>query len=466
MLNVQSNSRYFYLIISLFFKIVINIFLVFYIAKNVSVSDFGSFSLAFLIYSLCVLLVDYGFNLKGLVLNKNNKETVNHEISSMISAKIILVILMCLVLFLFLRISNYNSETDLNILILCFASIPNSFGLFFLNKFKIINRYDKESVGFILQGFVLFLSVAMFNYYGKDEVIWYIYSILLSKLMFFAYGLFSYIRNDYFEFKIAGINMAIESIRYSFPFAMHLILGALIIYIDTLVLSSLSDLNNVAIYQSGMRIIMASLLISVIISDAFIPLISNSFSSSKTVKNSMMSLFEFILLFLFLVVITLFFFKKTIIILLYSLDYIELEKYIIYIIGIISLRYIGVVPGILLTSFGKQNIRANAVIISVLFSVVLNYIFIPRFNIEGAFLSSFISHLILNMIYMYYALKIVSLIKLEQYKLLFLLILICFGLQYFVFSDSINFLIITVILNIIIIIGYVLYRNIHKKLSI
>ena len=108
MLSVQSNSRYFYLIISLFFKIVINIFLVFYIAKNVSVADFGSFSLAFLIYSLCVLLIDYGFNLKGLVLNKNNKETVNHEISSMISAKIILVILMCLVLFLFLRISNYN----------------------------------------------------------------------------------------------------------------------------------------------------------------------------------------------------------------------------------------------------------------------------------------------------------------------------------------------------------------------
>jgi O-antigen/teichoic acid export membrane protein len=466
MLNVQSNSRYFYLIISLFFKIVINIFLVFYIAKNVSVSDFGSFSLAFLIYSLCVLLVDYGFNLKGLVLNKNNKETVNHEISSMISAKIILVILMCLVLFLFLRISNYNSATDLNILILCLASIPNSFGLFFLNKFKIINRYDKESVGFILQGFVLLLSVAMFNYYGKDEVIWYIYSILLSKLIFFAYGLFSYIRNDYFEFKIAGINMAIESIRYSFPFAMHLILGALMIYIDTLVLSSLTDLNNVAIYQSGMRIIMASLLISVIISDAFIPLISNSFSSSKTVKNSMMSLFEFVLLFLFLVVITLFFFKKTIILLLYSLDYIELEKYIIYIIGIISLRYIGVVPGILLTSFGKQNIRANAVIISVLFSVVLNYIFIPRFNIEGAFLSSFLSHLILNIIYMYYALKIVSLIKVERYKLLFLLILICFGLQYFVFSDSINYLIITVILNIIIIIGYVLYRNIHKKLSI
>ena len=265
---------------------------------------------------------------------------------------------------------------------------------------------------------------------------------------------------------MAGINMAIESIRYSFPFAMHLILGALMIYIDTLVLSSLTDLNNVAIYQSGMRIIMASLLISVIISDAFIPLISNSFSSSKTVKNSMMSLFEFVLLFLFLVVITLFFFKKTIILLLYSLDYIELEKYIIYIIGIISLRYIGVVPGVLLTSFGKQNIRANAVIISVLFSVVLNYIFIPRFNIEGAFLSSFLSHLVLNIIYMYYALKIVSLIKLEQYKLLFLLILICFGLQYFVFSDSINYLIITVILNIIIIIGYVLYRNIHKKLSI
>jgi hypothetical protein len=208
-----------------------------------------------------------------------------------------------------------------------------------------------------------------------------------------------------------GLNVAFKSIRYSFPFATHLILGALIIYIDTIVLSSLSNLSDVALYQSGMRIIMASLLVSVIISDAFIPIMSNLNNDTHKAQNIMLNLFELILVFLILLVITLFYFKNTIILLLYSLDYIELERYFIYIIGIITLRYIGIVPGILLTSSGKQNIRAKAVIFSVVCSVILNYLFIPLFNIEGAFLSSFFAHLILNIIYLYYGLKVINFIK-------------------------------------------------------
>ena len=459
------DSRYFYLSITLLFKIGINILLIFYVAKNVSVTDFGAFSLAFLIYSLCVLFIDYGFNLKGLILNKIEVDKVNYEISSMILAKILLVLVLTVIMVFFFSQSNYNVDTNSYILILSLAAIPNSFGLFFLNKFKIINKYDKEAKGFFLQGFVLLLSVVIFTYFKKTGVLCFVFSILLSKIVFFIYGLFSYLNSDYFTFKMTGLNVAVKSIRYSFPFATHLILGALIIYIDTIVLSSLSNLSDVALYQSGMRIIMASLLVSVILSDAFIPIMSNLNNNTQKAQKIMLNLFELVLVFLILLVITLFYFKNTIILLLYSLDYVELERYFLYIIGIITLRYIGIVPGILLTSSGKQNIRAKAVIFSVVCSVILNYLFIPLFNIEGAFLSSFFAHLILNIIYLYYALKVVNFINFKYYNVLFMIFVFSFGLQYFLFSDSINFFITTIILNIVILIGYVFFIDIHKIFS-
>ena len=88
------DKKYFFLSTSLFFKLLINVFVIFYIAKMVSISDFGSFSLAFIIASITTLCLDYGFNLKGLVLTNKKKEEINDELSSMIFTLIEIVVVL------------------------------------------------------------------------------------------------------------------------------------------------------------------------------------------------------------------------------------------------------------------------------------------------------------------------------------------------------------------------------------
>jgi O-antigen/teichoic acid export membrane protein len=267
------------------------------------------------------------------------------------------------------------------------------------------------------------------------------------------YGFLAF-RKRFFKSFSFNFQKAIVAIKTATPYGIHLILGASIIYIDTFILSILSTLENVGLYQAGMRIIMASMLIAVIISDAFIPEISKMFESKSIVSKKLSKLFEFILLFSGLTLITIFFYKKTIILLLFSKEYLVLETSIVPILLIILLRYIGIVPGIILTSYGKQIIRARAVVISIIFSIILNFILIPIYGMKGAFLASLVAHIVLNIIYVFFAHKTIIFTKNISIFLLIIIFSINSFLQLVFFSDSRMFLAITIILNALLTGGY------------
>jgi O-antigen/teichoic acid export membrane protein len=419
----------------------------------VSVTDFGSFSLAFIVSSLATLCLDYGFNLKGLVLTSKTQEEVNEELSSMIFAKLIITAIAVVALIIFFFFSTYDVNTSKVIIVLAVAAIPTSFGNFYLNNFKIINRFDKEATGYTIQGVILLSLLAINHFFGRKDILIYAYIILIAKSIYMLFGLFVF-RKDFFKSFNFNFSKALIAIKTATPYGVHLVLGASIIYIDTLILSVISNFENVGFYQAGMRIIMASMLIAVIISDAFIPEISKIFQEKSVVSKKLSSLFEFILLFSGLTIITIFFYKKTIILLLFSEEYLVLESSIIIIISIIFLRYIGIVPGIILTSYGKQIIRARAVVVSIVFSIVLNFIFIPLYGIWGAFLASLLAHIVLNIIYVFFAARTIAFTKKIAFMILIGIFLINFSLQVVLFSDTMLFLVITILLNIILIGAY------------
>lgn len=447
------DKKYLFLSISLFFKLLINVFVIFYIAKKVSLADFGSFSLAFIIASITTLCLDYGFNLKGLVLSSKSKEAINEELSSMIFSKLIIAVAVVLGFIAFFYLSKYNYKTNNVIAILALSAIPTSFGNFYLNNFKIINRFDKEAIGYIIQGSTLLIFLLINHFYGENNIVYYAFILLIARSLYMVFG-FIVFRNNFFKSMPFNLTKVLKSIKTATPYGVHLILGASIIYIDTFILSILSNLENVGLYQAGMRMIMASMLIAVIISDAFIPDISKAFNNKPLVTKKLSKLFEFILLFSGLTLITLFFYQKTIIILLFSEEYLMLQSSVGLILTIILLRYIGIVPGIILTSYGKQIVRAKAVVISIVFSITFNFILIPIYGIKGAFIASVIAHVILNLIYVYFASKTINFTKKIAIVLLIKIFLINYTFQLLLFSDSNIFLVITIILNLLLIGGY------------
>ena len=105
--------------------------------------------------------MDYGFNLKGLILTSKTREEVNEELSSMVFSKLILTGLFGVIFAIFFLLNTYESSTKVVILILVLSAVPLSFGNFYLNNFKIINRFDKEAIGYIIQGSSLLLYLVI-----------------------------------------------------------------------------------------------------------------------------------------------------------------------------------------------------------------------------------------------------------------------------------------------------------------
>ena len=133
---MKLEKKYFNLTTSLVFKVFLNIFIVFYVAKKVSVSDFGSFTIAFIFSAIAILFLDYGFNLRSLILSGSEDRNVVEELWSMLYSKVFLVLLIIPAAAIFYVITPYDVITNELIFILVVSSIPNSFGNYFLNVTK------------------------------------------------------------------------------------------------------------------------------------------------------------------------------------------------------------------------------------------------------------------------------------------------------------------------------------------
>lgn len=456
------NSKYLYLTTSLFCKIGINLFVVFYLAKKLTLIDFGSFSLAFVFSALFISLFDYGFNLKSLVLAGKDFKEINRELSLMISSKILVTLLFSIIFVLFLYNSGYDIRTSKTVLILVGSSIPISFGNFFLNSFKIFRDFKKEAIGFVLQTLLISIFIILNTFFGKNDIIIYASIIAFARTVYFIYALVTF-KSKFLPTLNFRPKKIIKTLKNTTPYAIHLILSSSIIYIDTFILSFLSDLNNVGLYQAGMRVVIAGMLIAVILNDAFIPEISSLSNQKKIVTQKMSKLFEFVLFFGLLTSIFILFYKNTIITLLFSEDFLVLNTFIYYIISILFLRYIGIVPGIVLTSFNKQKIRANALVIAVIASVFLNWFLIPIFGIEGAFISSLCAHIILNIIYICKSYTIIQYIKKNKnYFSILVTTLLNLGILKFFLKDNLLNLVFSVLLNLVLLALYTKQSGIYK----
>jgi len=438
-------QKFYYLSLTLFFKTIINFLFIFYVAKVVSVSDFGSFTFSFVIMTIWTLFIDYGYNLHSLVLNYKNKESINDVISSMISGKIFISILLLGTLSLLM--TSLYSGYKMVVLILSISAIPNSFGNYFYSLFKAKNQYKYESIGYILQGTILLFLLSINHYFGSVDIITFSYIVLFTKIIYFIYSFIKFKVEFHINFSLS-INKAIKSYKGSYSFGVHLILGTLILYIETLYLTYFTDMDTVGYYQSGLRLIMAASLFGVIITDGFVPEIFKTHSNINYVTNKMKNLFEFLSVFYFLLLLTLGFYFDTIISILFDEKFEFIAEYSTYIMLIILFRSIAIVPGVILTSTGLQKIRAKTVIYSIVLSVILNFILIPKLGLEGAFISFLITNILIALMYVYYSAKKIKFISIP---INFIIILIVYlFLQYSFSIDNKMFFLITIIINLLI----------------
>tara|TARA_B100000787_G_C16197101_1_gene301746 strand:- start:4097 stop:5530 length:1434 start_codon:yes stop_codon:yes gene_type:complete len=450
-------NKFYYLFITLFFKTVINFFLLFYIAKVVNVAEFGSFTLSFVAMTLGILLIDYGYNLHSLVLNFADKFELSNSISAAISGKIFISLALIFLAIPILYHITLDEITKKVLLVLVISAIPSSFGNYYFSLFKAKNNYYVETIGFFLQGILLITLLSINHFYGNINIIALAIIVFLTKTIYFIYAFFKFKNEFKFKFKLS-FKKALQSYVSSYSYGIHLVFGTLILYVETLFLSYFSDLETVGYYQSALRLIMAASLFGAIITDGYVPEISKNKDRKKFITEKMLNLFAFLTVFYFLLLLTLGFYFETIINILFSSKFELVENYAAYILLIILFRAIGIVPGVILTSLGLQKKRAKAVLYSCLLSIILNITLIPFYGLEGAFISFLFTNVFLNIIYFFHAFKEINFIKIRLYYVMYLLLIYSI-VQLFFAKDNAFCLSISILCNL----GILLFTQIKIK---
>ncbi|KAG1650676.1 putative low-salt glycan biosynthesis flippase Agl15 [Nymphon striatum] len=184
--------------------------------------------------------------------------------------------------------------------------------------------------------------------------------------------------------------------------------------IDTQIISLYLGATDVALYQSVFRIILILLVFSDIVSNVLLPYLSYKYHQKENISELVSKIFLYMLIIgcsLFLAFTS---FKISILELLYTPEYVQAAVLVLPFSIVVILRTSSALLGNILTISNRQVYRVLTVGVSLVVSIVLNLICIPKYGILSAAWVSVVVHVVLFGMYYFYSQKEIPSIKLAS----------------------------------------------------
>jgi O-antigen/teichoic acid export membrane protein len=388
---------------------IINYFIRRILALNLTQADYGFFYSAIAFINIPLVFIDIGLGYSLTILiskytTSYSSKKINCFFSLVLLIKSILGIIFCILL---VTISTYLSKEFFHypignyvFILLCFLCITSSLSGIInatLNGYK---NFFYANLFINLQSFIILLVTYLFI--NKYQTIAPAIGMLLGNLLAFIAG-YIYLNFKYktkITLKPAGLKYAWhETWKIGKWIAFGLAGINIMYYMDTLMLTFLTDLKQVALYNIALPImqIFQSLLI---FPTVFIPIASTLWHQNKKKQigeliNGFISLITFFCWGISIFTIIL---GKDIITILFSSKYTDAyHALIILCIGICFFALAQFLLGTL-NSIEKAKFTALSITIGLLTNIALNYILIPVYGIIGAATATAISYCIISFI--------------------------------------------------------------------
>jgi len=365
---------------------------------------FGYFMYPYTLVTIIVILIDYGFNLQIVRDIGKNAQHAHKLTCEAVVAKSLLVIAVTLVGLPLLFLVDVLDGYRILLLLLILSNVLSSYSLLFNLTFRGMGLFNKETIVAFWSSLATFILVGGLVFLGKGPIA-AAFGFLLSKI--FSLGLSWAI----YQRLIGGVkfiypsrNAVFKMLRTGFPFAAHVALGTLYFSVDTLVIQYFMGPEKVGIYQAGFRIMVGGLILTDVLSNVYLSKMAADSSDRNALVNLATSMTRHCLMIGVLGFVFLSGFSDLLVKFFYGNSGFAEVIQLFPLFGVVLLlRYWGASYGILLTVDDRQIVRMIGVGLSVIVSISLNIILIPRFNLIGALTASIITHVFLNSIYIFFA---------------------------------------------------------------
>ncbi|WP_155641185.1 flippase [Heyndrickxia coagulans] len=380
------------------FEYVIPILLVPYLVNVLGSATFGSMSLALSISYLGATITNYGFDLtatRNISIAKGNKKAVSKIFSTVLTAKITLLIICFLIMNLMIFfVSSYQS--DWKSYYASFLYVVGS-ALFPIWLFQGIEKMKYITMLNIIPK--IFLTLLIFILVkDKNDIVTAVILQSIPLLISGILGIFVSIKILKVNYKYPNLSEVISCFKDGWSVFISSFMTYILASSGVLVLGLFASREIVGIYSAIEKLIKAIIGLFSPFFQALFPLVSEKFNQNeKKGLDFLVKISSFIMPLTILLTIIIFTFSKLILLLMYGENYIEyknvLRVFLIWFLLSVLNNFIGIQY---LIASGKQKVYSKCFIISATFTLILFFALIPKFNLWGTVLSVVIGELILT----------------------------------------------------------------------
>lgn len=387
------------------------------LAKLMSVENFGILSFGFSLSALAVIVADFGFSLMLIKDYPRQGQGLKKYISNSMLAKVLLSALCAIVFFTYLFLFYEGNWFKVGAIYIFFA-IVSSFTIYLQALLKVQNRFHKYTESTVVYAIAITLVIFCYAQYQLD-LFQLVGFLLFAKIIQLLWT--TYLTRSSFTFGSNNLSTVSTLIGKSWSFGLHMILGIFYFMIDTQIISLYLGATEVALYQSVFRIILILLMFSDIVSNVLLPYLSFKFHREEDISELASKIFLYMLIIGCSLFLSFTSFKTVVLEFLYTPKYTEAAILVLPFSIVIILRTSSSLLGNILTISNRQVYRVITVATSLMISIILNLIYIPKFGILGAAWVSVIVHVVLFGMYLFYSLKEVASMQIvTKYNLLIL----------------------------------------------
>lgn len=373
--------------------------LIFIILSRVfELTVFGKYVYLIVVTGYFSIFTDFGFNLSILNDLPKNKEKVKNYFYEIVFSKTILTIFSFIGFIVYLWLFGETSEISIP-LIFMLVAILQSFSSLLSHIFKAFNRFDKDFYYVLITSIFLLSSI----YFFKDDLSLKILALLLlcSRIMGIIYLLYVF-KSQFYKCKVVGtINLNLIPLKKNIKYAVHMIIGGLLLSIDIPIMKEILSLEHVAIYSAGMKLFVALILVADVMIASFIPKLSENKQKNNILFERMVQKLTYIIFTLGTILgLTIVLFGDYLVPIIYGEKYEQLILLMPYFGIALFIRYFSMLYGMLITLAGKQHIRAFLIVTVFFVHIFLNIVLQINLGIEGALISFCASFSMLTVISM------------------------------------------------------------------
>lgn len=374
------------------------------IARYLGKEDFGSYSLVLAFLSIFNILADLG--LYSLMTREVSRPEADEKkiASNIFSLRIVVLLISLVIAVLLVWLFPYPSKVKIGVIIGSFSFLFLSSSQVLMGIFQKYLRTDKAALAEVI-GRIFQLALVFYFIFADFGFFFILVALVISSGIIF-------ILNIIFARQHIPISLSFDKeywkkiIRTTLPIAVSIVLTLIYFKIDSVFLSlnfinrsSSNPIADVGIYNIAYKVLEGIIFIPSMFVGLIMPLLSEfAFSNRDKFKKIFQKSLDIIIIFAVPAVIGIFFLSSPIVRLIGGENFNE-SVFVLQILSFaIGLIFLGTLFGNSIIALNKQKTGAWIYFSGMLFNIITNLIFIPKYSYLGAAITTVFTEFIVTLL--------------------------------------------------------------------